>query len=156
MAISLPPGWSLLFTDPRTEMNKLRVRVRVRVTLRLAVYRQSVCLGDNPLRLTTSIFFQLSTCGYTPYVTRSMRGLVCRLQLLLVIANAVILRSESRGTHDHILRSQIGDCPNLEGQAPVFISPRKRVAQLYPQALGSLFVALLTLFVANNISARTE
>jgi hypothetical protein len=31
--------------------------------------------------------------------------------------------------------------PNLEGQVPIFISPRNRVAQLYPGALGSLFVA---------------
>jgi hypothetical protein len=30
---------------------------------------------------------------------------------------------------------------NVEGQLPVFISPRKRVAQLYPQALGSFFFA---------------
>jgi hypothetical protein len=30
---------------------------------------------------------------------------------------------------------------NLEGQIPVFISPRNSVAQLYRQALGSLFVA---------------
>jgi hypothetical protein len=29
----------------------------------------------------------------------------------------------------------------LEGQVPVFISPRKRMAQLYPQTQGSLFVA---------------
>jgi hypothetical protein len=29
----------------------------------------------------------------------------------------------------------------MEGQVPAFISPRKKVAQLYPQALGSLFVA---------------
>jgi hypothetical protein len=28
------------------------------------------------------------------------------------------------------------DSPNLEGQAPVFIFPRNRAAQLYPQALG--------------------
>jgi hypothetical protein len=28
------------------------------------------------------------------------------------------------------------DSPNLECQVPVFISPRNRVAQLYPQALG--------------------
>jgi hypothetical protein len=42
---------------------------------------------------------------------------------------------------DHILLSQIRDSPNLEGQVPVFISPRNRVAQLYPQALGSVFVA---------------
>jgi flagellar basal body P-ring protein FlgI len=66
---------------------------------------------------------------------------MCRLQLLLVLASAVILSSESRGTHYHILVSQIEDSPNLEGQALVFLSLRNRVAQLYPQALGSLFVA---------------
>jgi hypothetical protein len=32
------------------------------------------------------------------------------------------------------------DSPNLEGQVPVFISPRNRMAQLYPRALGSLYV----------------
>jgi hypothetical protein len=35
----------------------------------------------------------------------------------------------------------IWDSPNLEVQVPVFISPRNSVAQLYPRALGSLFVA---------------
>jgi hypothetical protein len=30
--------------------------------------------------------------------------------------------------------------PNLEGQVPVFISPRNRAAQLYPWALGSLYI----------------
>jgi hypothetical protein len=70
-----------------------------------------------------------------------MRGWVCRLKLLLAFARAVILKSESRGTHDHILLSQIRDSPNLEGQVPIFISPRNRKARLYPQALGSLFVA---------------
>jgi hypothetical protein len=63
------------------------------------------------------------------------------LQLLLVLASAVILGSESHGTHDHILLSQIPDSPNLEGQIPVFISFRGRVVQLYPQAMGSLSVA---------------
>jgi hypothetical protein len=37
------------------------------------------------------------------------RGRVCRLQLLLALASAVILGSESRGTRDHILLSQIRD-----------------------------------------------
>jgi hypothetical protein len=64
-----------------------------------------------------------------------MRGWVCRLQVLLVLAIAVIIRSESRGTHDYILVSQIQDSPNLEGQISEFISPRNRVDQLYPQAL---------------------
>jgi hypothetical protein len=68
-------------------------------------------------------------------------GCVCRLQLLLAFASALILGSESRGTHDHILLSQIRDSPNLEGQVPVFIIPRNMVAQVYLQALGSLFVA---------------
>jgi hypothetical protein len=60
------------------------------------------------------------------------------------LASAVILRSESRGTHDNILLSQIRDFPNSEGQDPVYIyiyiyiyPHRKRVAQ----TLGSLFVA---------------
>jgi hypothetical protein len=69
------------------------------------------------------------------------RERVCRLQLLLVLSSRVILGSKSRETRDHILLSQIRDSPNLEGQVPVFISPRNRVAQLYPQALGSFFVA---------------
>jgi hypothetical protein len=68
------------------------------------------------------------------------RERVCSLQLLLVLASAVILGSGSRGTRDRILLSQIRDSPNLEVQVPVFISPRNRVAQLYPQALGSLYI----------------
>jgi hypothetical protein len=44
--------------------------------------------------------------------------------MLLALISAVILRSESLGTHGHILLSQIRDFPNLKGQT-----------------LGSLFVA---------------
>jgi hypothetical protein len=74
-------------------------------------------LIPSPLRLTTSNFiFQLNTCGYSPYVTSFLtRGWVCRLQLLLCLARAVILRSDSHWTHDHILLSQIRDSTNLEG-----------------------------------------
>jgi hypothetical protein len=55
----------------------------------------------------------------------------------------ITLKYESHGTHDHILLvlSQVQDSPNLEGQVPIFIFHRNRVAQLYPQALRSLFVA---------------
>jgi hypothetical protein len=99
-------------------------------------------LATSPLRLRiNNCIFQLNTCCYIPYVTPSlMRGRVCRLKLLLVLASAVILRSESKGIHD-ILLSQIRDFPNLEVHVPVFMSPRNRVAQLYPPALGSLFVS---------------
>jgi hypothetical protein len=95
-----------------------------------------------PLRLTTSIFFRLNTCVHRPYVTSSLtRGRVCHLHFLLALTSTVILGSESCGIHDHSLLSQIRDSSNLEGQVPIFISLRKRVARLYPQALGSLFVA---------------
>jgi hypothetical protein len=40
-----------------------------------------------------------------------------------------------------IFHSQIRDSSNLEGQVTIFISPKNKVAHLYPQALGSLFVA---------------
>jgi hypothetical protein len=90
-----------------------------------------------PLRITTNNFIsQLNTCGYSLSVTSSlMRRWVCRLQLLLVFASAVILRSESRRTHDHILLSHFRDSPNLQGKVAVFISPRNRVARLYPEHL---------------------
>jgi hypothetical protein len=96
--------------------------------------------ATSPLRLTTSnLIFQLNTFGYSPFVASTLTsGWVCRLQLLLVLISAVILRSESRGTHDHILLSQIRDSPNLQGQVPVFISPRNRVARLHPH--GNVFI----------------
>jgi hypothetical protein len=70
-----------------------------------------------------------------------MRGRVCRLQLMLILASAIILGSQSRGTHDHILLSQIRDSPNLEGQVLAFTFLRNKVAQLYPRPLRSLHVA---------------
>jgi hypothetical protein len=109
------------------------VRVSVRVTLRLAT---------TPLILTTSNFFQLNTCGHSPSATSSLtRGWVCNLQLLLDLASAVIVESESRGTRDHILLPQIRGSHNLEDQIFVFISPRNRVARLHSQTLGSIFFA---------------
>jgi hypothetical protein len=39
----------------------------------------------------------------------------------MVLTNAVILRSQSRGIHNHILLPYIRDCPSLEPQVLVFI-----------------------------------
>jgi hypothetical protein len=106
-----------------------------------ASYANQLVLAPSPLSLTTSYFFQLNPWGHSPYVTSFLtRGWACRLQLLLVLASAVILGSESRSTHDHILLSQIRVPRNLEGQVPVFTFSWKRVAQLYSQALGSLLL----------------
>jgi hypothetical protein len=96
---------------------------------------RSVCLGvKHPSGAYDQIFVavrQLRLCRYGALSLTRER--VCHLQLLLVLASAVILGSESRRTREHIFLSQIRDSPNLEGQVPVFISPRKRVAQLYPE-----------------------
>jgi hypothetical protein len=87
-----------------------------------------VCLGVKP-----SSWAQDKICITVRYLRGApslMTGQVCRLQLLLVLANVIIFGSESRGTHDHILLSQIQDSPNLEGRVPVFKSPSDRVVQL--------------------------
>jgi hypothetical protein len=83
-------------------------------------------LAMSPLRLTGRFCFHLNTCGHCPYVTFSLtRGRVCRLQLLLVLASAFILRSEFRRTHGHILLSHSRDSPNL-GRVRVRVRVRVR------------------------------
>jgi hypothetical protein len=71
-----------VWLTPRVRMNAFRVRV----TLRLAVYRQSVRLGAKPLKTHGQFFFfRLNTYCHSPYVTSSLTsGWVCRLQFLLV------------------------------------------------------------------------
>jgi hypothetical protein len=53
--------------------------------------------------------------------SRPLTGIL--LPFTFYLASAVILTSESRRTHDHILLSQIRDYRNLEDQVPAFISP---------------------------------
>jgi hypothetical protein len=57
-------------------------------------------------------FSHLNTCGHSPYITSSLtRRRVCHLKLLLTLANAFILGSDSRVTRDHMLLSQFRDFP---------------------------------------------
>jgi hypothetical protein len=63
------------------------------------------------------------------------RGRVCNLLVQFVVT----FGPKSHRTHNNILLHL--KLPNREDQAPVFISPRNRVAQLYPEALISLSVA---------------
>jgi hypothetical protein len=72
--------------------------------------RWSVCLGITHLGLTTRFLLQSDSCGFVDVGGLSLtRRRVCRLQLLLAFASAVVLGSESRETRDHILLSQIRD-----------------------------------------------
>jgi hypothetical protein len=97
---------------------------------------QPVLVSGTRLRPATKfllfkiIFRQLRVCWCgEPSLTG---GWVCSLQLLLGLASTVFHGSDSRGTHVQVLRFQTWYTPSLESQVPVFISPRNRVAQLYP------------------------
>jgi hypothetical protein len=65
---------------------------KVNVTLRLAVYRQSVRLGVKPLESHDQIFFfRLNSCGNSPYVASSLtRRWVCLSQICLVFRQVYI------------------------------------------------------------------
>jgi hypothetical protein len=121
-----------------------RIR-RLILKLKLIYDQKSWC--QTPIWDTRLIFFlleisfrQLRLCYFVaPSLTR---GLVCNLLYNCFWASteqSLLGRSPAELTT--IFYCLIWDSPNLEGQVPVFISPRKRVAQLYPQALSSLFVA---------------
>jgi hypothetical protein len=80
------------------------------------------------------LFFQLNACFHCPYVTSSLtRGWICRLQLMLPLASAVVIRSESRGTRDHIILSQIRDSPTWRARSPYLYTPRTGLPRYTPR-----------------------
>jgi hypothetical protein len=89
---------------------------------------------------------QLNTCCYSPYVTSSLtREWVCRLQLLLVLASAFIIRSESIRIDDHISLSQIRDSPKPGGPGPRIYVPQEKSGPVIPPGTGFHFRHLLRL-----------
>jgi hypothetical protein len=94
--------------DWRTNLIKKIDSLSLSLMLRPTVSRP-VSLGiKHPSEAYDQIFisvWQLRVCWCG--ALSLTRGRVCHLQLLLTLASAVILGSESRGTRDHILLSQI-------------------------------------------------
>jgi hypothetical protein len=126
--LQITTGGATLAKDSRLTDSKLKLTYDRRSV------SQSVSVSGSHLEPMTKFFYsvwqlQVYCCG----APSLMRGRVSNLliYLLLGLARAVMLRSKSWRT-ETIFYCPIWDSPNLEGQVPVFISPRNRVAQLYP------------------------
>jgi hypothetical protein len=119
------------FTSVNENGVEVKVEVEVEVNLRQTVSRP-VCLGVRRLLGPVTNF----------YFSFKFPGRVCNLLYICFWAlpeQSLLGRSPAELTA--IFYCLTWDYPNLEGQVPVFISPRNKVAQLYPRALGSLYVA---------------
>jgi hypothetical protein len=106
------------------------LRVRVRVTLRLTVYRKSVCLGFRPLETHDQYFFLNEHLRL-----ESLCNILSdeRMSLSFIIAGGQRSHSPLRRAYFTVSHSRL---PQPGGPGPRVYIPRNRVAQLYPQALG--------------------
>jgi hypothetical protein len=96
-------NYSAVANLPTSQITRTRSILSLSLILRPTVSRP-VCLGiKHPFRAYDQILItvrQLRVCWCGAFSLT--RGRVCRLQLLLALASAVILESESLGTRDHI------------------------------------------------------
>jgi hypothetical protein len=114
-------------------------------------------LPTSPFRRTTSnSILQLNTFGYSSYVTSSLtRGWVCRLQLLLVLASAVILRSESRGTRAYFTLSDSRLSQPGGPGARIYI-PQEQGGPVILPGTGIPFRRLLRLAASTPVTACSK
>jgi hypothetical protein len=117
--------------------NHLEPSVDNEVTLRLAV-SQCVLVSSTHEGLAIRCYF-LSVCCCLKFAILYLWGALSDERTGMQFAMQS-LNGSRRSEPITTLYCLIWDSPNLEGQAPVFVSPRKKVTQLYPRTLGSLYV----------------
>jgi hypothetical protein len=141
--------WQLHLTmhsDWWTRMLILSKLLIHKVMLRPTVSRP-VCLDVKPpvWGLRSDFCYCQAVAGLLMLDALSDERTVCRLQLQLAFVSAFILKSESCGTHDRILVSQIRDSSNLEGQGPRIYVHQWQVGPVIPQDIEFRFRRLLRL-----------
>jgi hypothetical protein len=98
----------------------------------MEVYRQLIRLGAKPLEVTSRDFcLQLNPSGHNPHLTSPLMRdafVKCTYRTYSMLLKILALELYKNPLSVQALQSS---------QVLVFISPRKRVAQLYLQALGS-------------------
>jgi hypothetical protein len=80
---------------------------------------QSVLVSSTHLALTTKFLLLSDRCGFFKWGALSDERTGLPFTIAADPRQRSHSRSESLGTRDHILLSQIRDSPNLEGQVPV-------------------------------------
>jgi hypothetical protein len=119
-----------------------KLRPTVRRPVRLGV-RHPSGTRDQFFFLLEIFFRQLRVCYFV--AVSLTREQICNLLLLLVLASAVPLGSDSRGTQDHILPSQFLRFPQPGGSGPRIYIPQELGGPVIPPGTGIPFCRLLRL-----------
>jgi hypothetical protein len=126
--------------------HQIKVKVILRPTVswpvRLGV-RHPSGTRDQFFLLLEIFFRQLRVCYFV--APSLMRGRVCNLLLLLVLASAVPLGSESRGTQDHIVLPQFLKLPQSGGPGPRIYIPQEQRGPDIPPGIEFPFRRFLQL-----------
>jgi hypothetical protein len=136
----LPLGRLRAKNAVQTELTKVQVEVKLRPTV-----GRPVCLGVGlPSGAHDQTFCFLSgNCWFLDVghpLWREDGSVIYSYNFFWVLPEQSLSGPIPQNSRPYFIIS-FETPPNLEGQIPVFISPRKWVAQLYPRALGSLSVA---------------
>jgi hypothetical protein len=136
---------SCSITPPGKNPWAVKINITVKVILQPKVSRPVSLAVRHPSGARDQFFFlleifftQLRVCYFVAPSLTSGRVIYCCCWSLPAQSRSGL---SPEGLKTIFCCPNSWNSPNLQGQVPVFISPRNRVAQIYPRALGSFSVA---------------